>query len=407
MTGRILWVGDGGAHTGFAQATHAVTDRLVDRGFDVHILAANHRGDYWPSKAKMYPANLIGMTAATGDPAGFGRITEMLGRVVPDVVVFMHDPHLVMSMLLDNRFDPERVLWNGVKFGETLYKPPIIAYLPIDGYDSPKSWDILSTRATRVSFSQFGVDTAMPEATYAPLGIDHSVYKPMNRTQAKRVMGYDPDRFLVLRVDKNSSRKDYPATWAALRPLLRKYPDIDVHFHCLPRVTDGYDLRSYLFNDGDIRDRVNFSPNLGGFTGWSDEELAVLYSAADLYVSNSWAEGFGLGLLAALACGTPVVATDCSSIPEVVGPGGVLVPPSRRIASPMGQEQCLSDIAGFTEAIEQLYLHRKRRLELGKRGFEHSQQFTWDRTTDIIERVILDAIARNEADLKEKAPAVA
>jgi glycosyltransferase involved in cell wall biosynthesis len=249
--------------------------------------------------------------------------------------------------------------------------------MPIDGYDSPRSWDILKGRVTRIAMSQFG-QAAMPEASVVWHGIDTSVYKPMNKTEAKRILGYDPDRFLVLRVDKNSTRKDYPATWKALRPLLRKYPDIDVHFHCLPRASDGYDLRAVLYNDEDIRDRANFSPNLTGFIGWSDAQLAVLYAAADAFVSTSWGEGFGLGNLSAIACGTPVVATDCSAITEVVGPGGILVPPKDRITTPMGQEQCLPDIDGFTAAIERLYLSRKLRRDLASAGVAHAAQFSWD-----------------------------
>ena len=397
----VLWVGDGGAHTGFSVVTHAVTDRLVDRGWDVHVLAANYRGDHWPAKASLYPANLGG--SVPGDLVGFSRIIEMLGRVVPDVVVIMHDPAVVLSLLTDNRFDPTHILWTGGQWsggvlgdGSAVYRPPIVAWMPIDGYDSPKSWDIIAARCRRATWTQFGKD-AMPDAVVAPLAVDHSVFKPMNKTQAKRAMGYDPDRFLILRVDKNSTRKDYPATWRALRPLLRKYKDIDVHFHCLPRATDGYDLRAYLFNDEDIRDRVNFSPELGGFTGWPDETLAILFNAADLFVSNSWAEGWGLGLLQAAACGTPAVATDCSSIPEVVGDGAILVPPLTRIAAPMGQEQCLSDVPGFTAAIEDLYLHRKKRLDLGKRALAHAATFSWDQTTDIMEQLLAETIAASPA----------
>lgn len=402
---RILWIGDGGAHTGFAQVTHAITDRLVDRGHDVHVLAANYRGDHWPAKAKLYPANLGNVI---GDQLGFARVVEMLARVVPEVVFIFNDPHAILSLLLDNRFDAERVLWSGGVFGATkaVYKPPIIAYIPIDGYDSPKSWDILKARVTRIAMSKFGRDTAMPEAPVAWHGIDTSVYKPTPKTQAKRALGYDPDRFLVLRVDKNSTRKDYPATWKALRPLLRKHKDIDVHFHCLPRANDGYDLRAVLFNDEDIRDRVSFSPNLTGFAGWSDEQLALLYSAADLYVSTSWGEGFGLGNLTALACGTPVVAQDCSATTEVVGPGGILVAPKGRITTPMGQEQCLPDIDGFTRAIEKLYLDRKTRRQMGVEGVKHAAQFSWDVATDIFERTMREALETKEAPAEAEAALV-
>src|SRR5206468_3134089 len=58
-----------------------------------------------------------------------------------------------------------------------------------------------------------------------------------------------------------------------------------------------------------------------------DEQLPAYYSLADVYVSPSLMEGFGLTLAEALACETPVVAADAGSVAEVVGPGGILVPP--------------------------------------------------------------------------------
>jgi glycosyltransferase involved in cell wall biosynthesis len=396
---KVLWIGDGGAHTGFGEVTHAITDRLVDKGHDVHILAANWRGDYWPSKAKMYPAN-IGRGQPEQDVVGFARILEMLGKVQPEVVFALNDPHVVMKLLFDNRFDPEYGLFRGVKFSAEgmTYKPAMIAYMPVDGYDLPRSWDMVATRAHRMTMSHFG-SRAWPDATVVWHGVDTSLYHPRNRAEAKRTMGYDPDRFLILRVDKNSMRKDYPATWKAIRPLMRKYPDIDLHFHCLPDAFDGYSLRSVMFNDEDIRDRVNFSANLGGHEGWSDEALATMYAAADLFVSTSWAEGFGLGLLKSIASGTPVVAQDCSAITEVVGPGGVLVPPMGRISTPMGQDQCLPDIPAFTAAIERLYLGRGSRRKMGEAGVKHAQQFTWDAAADIVDtqiRLSLEPVAQPE-----------
>lgn len=58
-----------------------------------------------------------------------------------------------------------------------------------------------------------------------------------------------------------------------------------------------------------------------------DEDLPALYSGADLFTYLSWYEGFGLPVLEAMACGTPVLASNRSSLPEIVGDAGVLVPP--------------------------------------------------------------------------------
>lgn len=390
---RVLIFGDAGAPTGFATVTHNIGDRLVrDFGHEVSVLAANWRGDHVESPMHFYlPTQLERL-----DIYGRSRFVEIIGKVAPDVILMINDPSVVLDHFFDNRWDTDRLLWDGFPLPSGLYRPPVIAYLTADGYDSPRSWDLLTKRVTRVAMSSFGRDTAMPEAPVIWHGVDTDIFKPVDKAEAKRALGYAPERFLVVRTDKNSIRKDYPATWKALRPLLAKYPDIDVHWHCLSRTADGYNLDALRWNDEAVRDRVNYTGGLGGYTGSPVEQLATLYAAADLYVSTSWGEGFGLPLLESLACGTPVVATNCSAISEVVGPGGVLVEPKARISTPMGQDQCLPDIEAFTAAIDGLYHGRTWRRDLAKAGLAHAANFSWDTAARRFDTIIRAAVEQPE-----------
>jgi glycosyltransferase involved in cell wall biosynthesis len=88
-----------------------------------------------------------------------------------------------------------------------------------------------------------------------------------------------------------------------------------------------------------------------------DEQLPAYYSLADVYVSASLMEGFGLTIAEALACETPVVAAEAGSVAEVVGPGGILVPPR--------------DPENLADAISNLLQHPEQRRELGLRGRAH------------------------------------
>jgi glycosyltransferase involved in cell wall biosynthesis len=386
---KILVVADMGVHSGFGTVTANVFDRLVvDYGHEVHTLAINWRGDHWDTPQRLY----LPTQKMSSDLYGKSRYLELVGKLMPDAIMFINDPAVVRDSLLANPFDEDKALWRGITNGETTYRPPILAYMPIDGYDTPKSWDVLPDRVTRIAQSKFGRDTAMPEADVVWHGVDQDVFRPRDKKASKAALGFDPERFLILRVDKNSIRKDYPATWKALRPVLRRHKDIDVHFHCQPRSDDGYDLDAVRFNDEDIRDRVSFSQNLGGYTGWDEDHLAMLFSAADIFVSTSWGEGFGLNPLQALAAGTPVIATDCSAITEVVGDAGILVPPSIRISTPMGQNQCLPDIPAFTEAIERLYLGYGSRRKLREKAVIQATKFSWEVAAQKFDAIIRRAI---------------
>jgi glycosyltransferase involved in cell wall biosynthesis len=95
-------------------------------------------------------------------------------------------------------------------------------------------------------------------------------------------------------------------------------------------------------------------------------EIRDFYVGADVFVYPSFAETFGLTLLESMACGTPVVASNRTSIPEVAGNAAVLVDPD--------------DLQGFTRALGEVLTDVTLRTSLIKRGLQRAQEFTWDRT---------------------------
>lgn len=382
---RVLWLGDAGTHTGFAKVTEEIGNRLVrDYGHDIHCLAVNYRGDYWKTDLKLYvPTALM-----PSDIYGTSRYVEMIAEVLPEVVVIVNDPAVILNFLVANQYDTERVLLN----------QKLLGYIPIDGYDNPPAWEALGTVMTRVAMSKHG-QAAMAGSKLIYHGVDTKRFFPIPKKEAKTKLGFDPSRFLVVRVDKNSLRKNYADSWRALRPLLRKYTDIDVHFHCLPvEPSEGINLKAFISKDEDIRDRVSFSPNLGGFHGWDEDAMTLLYSAADVFLSTSFGEGFGLTIAEAMACGTPVIAQNASAIPEVVGPGGILIDPVRPFAAPMGQDQMLPDVPAFTREIEHLYQAGGTRRKLGKAAREHVEQsFSWDEAARGFDELITQLASASDA----------
>jgi glycosyltransferase involved in cell wall biosynthesis len=103
-------------------------------------------------------------------------------------------------------------------------------------------------------------------------------------------------------------------------------------------------------------------------------ELVALYQQASLVVITSRYEGFGLPAAEAMACGTPVVAFDNSSLPEVLGDAGVLVADG--------------DVPAFTSAAAALLDDSRRWLELSEAGLERALLFDWDRCAAELAEVI-------------------
>lgn len=96
------------------------------------------------------------------------------------------------------------------------------------------------------------------------------------------------------------------------------------------------------------------------------EDLPLWYNAAEALVYPSVYEGFGLPVVEAMACGTPALVADSSSLPEAAGDVGRCVPPH--------------DEAAWTTALAQTMHDQTWRVEAGGRGRTHAQQFTWART---------------------------
>lgn len=97
-----------------------------------------------------------------------------------------------------------------------------------------------------------------------------------------------------------------------------------------------------------------------------DEDLVLLYNFADLFVYPSLYEGFGLPPLEAMACGTPVVTSNRSSLPEVVGDAALLVDPS--------------DVEALADAIENVLVDQDLRNKLAKKALDRAQLFSWEKT---------------------------
>jgi glycosyltransferase involved in cell wall biosynthesis len=108
-----------------------------------------------------------------------------------------------------------------------------------------------------------------------------------------------------------------------------------------------------------------------------DSNLPDVYRGAKALVFPSLYEGFGLPVLEAMACGTPVIASNTTALPEVIGEAGVLVDPY--------------DVNDIAFAIEKLVSGTQLQSELSQKGLEQAKKFSWDRTANRVWHVLQEA----------------
>jgi len=110
--------------------------------------------------------------------------------------------------------------------------------------------------------------------------------------------------------------------------------------------------------------------------GVEDQVLPVLYNMAELFAFPSWGEGFGLPVLEAMACGTPVITTDRGSLAEVAGDAALLIDPS--------------SVESLEEAIGRVVSDADLRRTMREKGLRQAGVFDWERSA----RVFYEAIER-------------
>ncbi|MGB7970091.1 MAG: glycosyltransferase family 1 protein [Methanobacterium sp.] len=197
------------------------------------------------------------------------------------------------------------------------------------------------------------------------LGVDNQ-FKQLSSKEIEDIrMEYKLPNSYILYVGSEQSRKNFISIIKAFYNLKKKYnlKDLKLIKAGSPQISDSQ--RNKIF---DLIKELNLEKDII-FTNYvSEEYLVKLYNAADIFVYPSLYEGFGLPPLEAMACGCPVITSNTSSLPEVVGDAGIMINPY--------------DIDSLTESIHKILADNDLKKELSKKSLERAKFFNWKKTAD-------------------------
>ena len=202
-----------------------------------------------------------------------------------------------------------------------------------------------------------------------PLAADPG-FRPVAGEELERFLGEQGIvRPFVLSVGTLEPRKNLPLLLRAFASIAGEVPHDLVLAGPEGWMTDEiHETRRRL----DLGDRLRF-------TGYVEADaLPAWYSAADLFIYPSLYEGFGLPPLEAMACGTPVITSDVSSLPEVVGDAALTVPPT--------------DETALAEVMRRVLANPALGADLRARGLERAQRFSWERTAALTVAAYREAV---------------
>ncbi len=172
-----------------------------------------------------------------------------------------------------------------------------------------------------------------------------------------------PDGRYFLTLATVEKRKNLAASMNSFREVLQQPGCEDLYFVLVG--TQGWKVQGLMdeiANDPLLRHKVVFT----GFV--PDEYLSAIYSGAEAFIYPSLYEGFGLPPLEAMQCGVPVITSNTSSLPEVVGDSGILVDPH--------------DTEQIAQAMLQLLSDTELRRFYVEKGLEKAKEFSWKDCAD-------------------------
>ena len=193
-----------------------------------------------------------------------------------------------------------------------------------------------------------------------PLAAD-SKYTPLDKLHCKNFLekAYNLKNPFLLYLGGFSERKNVASVITAFSKVYKALSE-NYKLVIVGNYKDTSQKLVKLTNDLNMQTNIIFA----GFV--PEEHLPLFYNSCDALIYPSLYEGFGLPPLEAMNCGTPVIASNLTSIPEVVGDAGILINPY--------------DTSGMALTIGNLLCNEKLKTELSAKGLIRAKQFSWQNT---------------------------
>ncbi|SYZ74694.1 putative Glycosyl transferase group 1 [Candidatus Zixiibacteriota bacterium] len=216
-----------------------------------------------------------------------------------------------------------------------------------------------------------------------PCGVDLDLFSPVGKKEsqtriASRHGGLRDYIFTVGRLEPRKNHIGLINSYALLKKKIKFLPKLVIAGH----PDFGYDEIYRHIAEKNLKEDILI---LGDVT---PSELPDLYRAAHVFVYPSFAEGFGLPPLEAMACGIPVISSDRSAIPEVVGDGGILINPD--------------NIEELAYSIERILDDSELAVSLGRRGRQNAEKWSWKNAAiEYLESLSLMREKKSHTNFKE------
>jgi len=370
--------------TGFGTVARNILMGLHETGrYDIVVAGINYWGFPHNHPFPIYPVGINN----NNDPYGREFVSRMLFEEEFDILFTLQDSFILefMGGLIDKlRASKPRMKW--------------ITYFPIDGQPKASWLRAMNKADIVVTYTEWGkqeclrVLPAMSDLRVIPHGVNTRDFFPVPKGENKEFkQAYFREaagKFIVLNVNRNQQRKDIPRSMVAFKKFHDVHPDSFYYIHCAVH-DHGWELDKVAETLGLVINRdVGFPVNFGANQGFPIDIVNRIYNAADVLISTTTGEGWGLAQVEAMACCKPVISPDNTSCTEIVGGRGYLVGSgpkhSSNLVTILSHDnevlRSLTDIDGLVDAMCSVYDNPTQASKVALEGYKWvTSSLRWDK----------------------------
>jgi glycosyltransferase involved in cell wall biosynthesis len=216
-----------------------------------------------------------------------------------------------------------------------------------------------------MQYSKFGHNQLINrgvDSIYIPHCLPTKIYRKRDRAESRKMLKLPQDAYVIGMVAANLPgfpiRKAFPENLTAFSQFISNHNDAILYLHTNLFSRNGIPATNFE----DLGRMLNIPSNKifiadqeRILSGYSDDQMAGVYSAMDVLLASSMGEGFGLPIVEAQACGTPVIATNCSAMPEVTHNGILIEPIEQPTWLWLGTWHRTPDVQNIQNALDDIY----------------------------------------------------
>ena len=286
----------------------------------------------------------------------------------PDALVTLYDTWVMQNLT----FEKFRKILAWTPLDHTSMPPAVYAFLK-------------KPNVVPIAMSPFGLKQMQEqgiEGIYIPHGIDTKVFKPtyeLNGMPTREFLGIGQDDYLIVmnsanKANKSIHRKAFAENLLAFKLFRETHPNSYLYIHTEPTgVFGGFHLIRLAKSLGLPQEAILFPRPEDYRKGFTREQLAALYTAADVTLTTSYGEGFGIATIESQACGTPTITSSFAASQDLAGPDSYLV-----AGQPFWDEAQMAwfsipIISSIVEALRQAY--EARTPEKSQQAIDFAKDF--------------------------------